>query len=80
MLACAHCGQVLCGKDERYIDHLALVAGKPAEAGLLICTDPGYYIDEAVGFRQYCCPNCMTVFLAELVPTASSTTRLKHLD
>jgi len=80
MLACAHCGQVICGKEERYVDHLARVDGKPQEAGLLIGTDPGHYIDEAVSFRQYCCPSCLTVFLAELVPTSSTTSRVKHLD
>jgi N-methylhydantoinase B len=68
MLQCQHCGAMVCGAADNYLDHLALVEGEPAEAGPQIFPHPELFVDLKIVFRQYCCPGCFTAFLTQVVP------------
>ena len=68
MLACRHCGYEISHGGEDYERRLAMVEGKPEEAGPQVSAEPWRYIDAKVVFRQYCCPGCATAFVTQVVP------------
>src|SRR5438034_1280985 len=56
-LACSRCGQPLGPARENYKLHCHRIDRPIQEANTLI-GEPGRLIDEAVEFRQFCCPAC----------------------
>jgi N-methylhydantoinase B len=68
VVGCAHCGQRL--GDPRVGPALALARYEgPAEhAGPQVTARASDYVDEAVVFRQYCCPSCLTAIYSSIVP------------
>jgi N-methylhydantoinase B len=56
-LACARCGHVFCPVTENYKGH-ALRLTRPIQASNPLIGDPARFIDAAVEFRQFCCPDC----------------------
>jgi N-methylhydantoinase B len=68
VLQCRHCGYEISHGGEDYESRLAMVEGKPEEAGPQVCAEPWRYIDAKVVFRQYCCPGCATAFVTQVVP------------
>jgi N-methylhydantoinase B len=68
VLACRHCGYEISHGSENYERRLAMVEGKPEEAGPQVSAEPWRYIDAKVVFRQYCCPGCATAFDTQVVP------------
>ena len=56
-LSCARCGRVLCAARENYKLH-ALRIDRPIQAANPLIGDPGRFIDAAVQFRQFYCPDC----------------------
>jgi len=67
-LQCQHCGAIVCGAADNYLEHLALIEGEPREAGPQIFPHPEKFVDTPIVFRQYCCPGCFTAFLTQVVP------------
>jgi N-methylhydantoinase B len=68
VVVCAHCGQRL--GDPRTSATLALARcdGPSSTAGPQVTSDPAAYVDDAVVFRQYCCPSCWTALYSSIVP------------
>ncbi len=68
VVGCAHCGHRL--GDSRVGPHLALARydGPASEAGPQVVADAADYVDDAVVFRQYCCPQCLTAIWSSIVP------------
>jgi N-methylhydantoinase B len=68
VVACVHCGHTL--GDGRLGPHLALARydGPASDAGPQVTADAADYVDDAVVFRQYCCPNCLTAVWSSIVP------------
>jgi N-methylhydantoinase B len=56
-LGCARCGHVFCPASENYKAH-ALRLTHPIQVSNPLIGDPGRFIDAAVEFRQFCCPDC----------------------
>ena len=56
-LACARCGSVLGAAGENYKAH-ALRIDRPIQAANPLIGDPQRFIDAAVQFRQFYCPQC----------------------
>jgi N-methylhydantoinase B len=56
-LGCARCGQPLCSARENYKLHCHRV-DRPIQAANTLIGDPQRFIDDAVEFRQFCCPAC----------------------
>jgi N-methylhydantoinase B len=56
-VACARCGAVLCTARENYKAH-ALRIDRPIQAANPLIGDPQRFIDAAVQFRQFYCPQC----------------------
>ena len=68
VVGCAHCGHTL--GDSRVGPHLALARydGPASDAGPQVVADAADYVDDAVVFRQYCCPQCLTAIWSSIVP------------
>jgi N-methylhydantoinase B len=64
VLACAHCGSVLCGYGDDYrtgaLTHQDPVTLIPS------AQDPAFYIDEDMVLQRSCCPGCHVQFSAEI--------------
>ena len=56
-LACSRCGQPLAPSRENYKLHCHRV-DRPIQAANTLIGDPRRFIDDAVQFRQFCCPAC----------------------
>ena len=56
-LACSRCGQPLGPAGENYKLHCHRV-DRPIQAASPLIGDPQRFIDDAVEFRQFCCPAC----------------------
>jgi N-methylhydantoinase B len=56
-LGCSRCGQPLCSARENYKLHCHRV-DRPIQAANTLIGDPQRFIDDAVEFRQFCCPAC----------------------
>jgi acetone carboxylase gamma subunit len=56
-LACARCGQPLGPARENYKAHCRRI-DRSIEAASLLIGEPLRFIDDAVQFRQFCCPAC----------------------
>ena len=56
-LACSRCGQPLGPARENYKLHCHRV-DRPIQAANPLIGDPQRFIDDAVEFRQFCCPAC----------------------
>ena len=56
-LACSRCGQPLGAVHENYKLHCRRL-DRPIEAANTLIGDPQRFIDDAVQFRQFCCPAC----------------------
>jgi len=56
-LACGRCGQPLCSARENYKLHCHRI-DRPIQAANTLIGDPQRFIDDAVQFRQFCCPAC----------------------
>ena len=56
-LACSRCGQPLGPAGENYKLHCHRV-DRPIQAACPLIGDPRRFIDDAVQFRQFCCPAC----------------------
>ena len=68
VVGCAHCGHTL--GDSRVGPHLALARydGPASDAGPQVVADAADYVDDAVVFRQYSCPGCLTAIWSSIVP------------
>ncbi|GAC1316531.1 MAG: hypothetical protein NVSMB2_09500 [Chloroflexota bacterium] len=67
-VSCAHCSHAIAEAGTNYNDALAFCEGSPAEAGPQVWKDASTFIDRAVVFRQWYCPNCYTAVRTEVVP------------
>lgn len=67
-VVCNHCSHVLSENGRDYRESLARYEGPVSMAGPQVEPDSSVYIDAKVVFRQYCCPNCFTAFITEVVP------------
>jgi N-methylhydantoinase B len=56
-LACTRCGQPLGPARENYKLHCHRI-DRPIQAANTLIGDPARFIDDAVQFRQFCCPAC----------------------
>jgi acetone carboxylase gamma subunit len=56
-LACSRCGQPLCASRENYKLHCHRI-DRPIQSANTLIGDPRRFIDDAVQFRQFCCPAC----------------------
>src|SRR5262249_1084650 len=54
---CARCGQPLGPADENYKVHCHRI-DRPIQAAGTLIGDPQRFIEDAVQFRQFCCPAC----------------------
>ena len=66
-VACRHCATVLGTGTEGALD-LVRYEGPATDAGPQIAPDADFYVDQAVQFRQYCCPGCFTAISTAVVP------------
>jgi N-methylhydantoinase B len=68
VVGCAHCGRRV--GDPRVGPNLQLARydGPPASAGPQVTAQSADYVDDAVVFRQYCCPSCWTAIYSSIVP------------
>jgi N-methylhydantoinase B len=55
--ACAKCGSELGAVGDNYKEH-CLREDHPVSASNPLIGDPAQFIDDAVAFRQFCCPGC----------------------
>jgi len=56
-LGCSRCGQPLGPASENYKDHCHRI-DRPIQAASPLIGDPQRFIEDAVQFRQFCCPAC----------------------
>src|SRR5437867_6320841 len=56
-LACSRCGQPLGPASENYKLHCHRI-DRPIQAASTLSGEPRRFIDDAVEFRQFCCPGC----------------------
>ena len=56
-LGCSRCGQPLGPASENYKDHCHRI-DRPIQAAGTLIGDPQRFIEDAVQFRQFCCPAC----------------------
>jgi N-methylhydantoinase B len=56
-LACTRCGQPLGSARDNYKAHCHRI-DRPIQAASTLIGDPQRFIDDAVQFRQFCCPAC----------------------
>jgi N-methylhydantoinase B len=56
-LGCARCGQPLGPASENYKAHCHRI-DRPIQAASTLIGDPQRFIEDAVQFRQFCCPAC----------------------
>jgi N-methylhydantoinase B len=65
VLACAHCGEVLSDFTGNY------KAGLLAHDGPMTLVpripDPGFFLDDTMVFRRFCCPGCHALMTTEVV-------------
>ena len=66
-VACRHCATLLGTGTEGALD-LVRYEGPATDAGPQIAPDADFYVDQAVQFRQYCCPGCFTAISTAVVP------------
>ncbi|GAA4735043.1 hydantoinase B/oxoprolinase family protein [Actinomycetospora chibensis] len=66
-VACRHCATLLGTGTEGALD-LVRHEGPATDAGPQIAPDADFYVDQAVQFRQYCCPGCFTAISTAVVP------------
>jgi len=64
-LGCSRCGQPLGPASENYKEHCHRI-DRPIQAASTLIGDPGRFIDDAVQFRQFCCPACGVVIENEV--------------
>ncbi|MGE9808935.1 hydantoinase B/oxoprolinase family protein [Janibacter sp. G1551] len=78
-VACGHCGHGLADLDQD--DSLALASydGPSSAAGPQVTSDPAYYVDDTIVFRQRSCPSCWTAITSAIVP-ADHTDATDDLD
>src|ERR1043166_6553393 len=56
-LGCSRCGQPLGPASENYKEHCRRI-DRPIQAASTLIGDPQRFIEDAVQFRQFCCPAC----------------------
>jgi acetone carboxylase gamma subunit len=56
-LGCSRCGQPLGPATDNYKEHCHRI-DHPIQAASPLIGDPQRFIDDAVQFRQFCCPAC----------------------
>jgi N-methylhydantoinase B len=56
-LACSRCGQPLVEAHENYKVHCRRIV-RPIQSANILIGEPHRFIDDAVEFRQFCCPAC----------------------
>lgn len=78
-VACAHCGHGLADLDQDDSLGLATYDGPSSAAGPQVTSDPAYYVDDAIVFRQRSCPSCWTAITSAIVP-ADHTDATDDLD
>jgi N-methylhydantoinase B len=79
VVGCAHCGQYLGESHADAVLTLGRYSGPAADAGAVVTSDAGVYVDEPIEFRQYYCPGCSTALYSALVP-ASHHDHLQRLS
>lgn len=67
VVACASCATVLGPADDTALDVL-VSHGPTTLAGPRVVEDPATYVNDAIEFRQYFCPGCLTIFSSSVVP------------
>ena len=67
VIACAHCGRLL-GDTKSGKLALARYEGPSKDAGPQVTSDPTDYVDDAIVFRQQCCPGCWSAVYSGIVP------------
>ena len=74
VVACRHCAEILGSAEPGGELALARYEGPSTDAGPQIIADPADYVDEAIVFRQYCCPSCWTALYSAVVPADHTDT------
>ncbi|MEV4418710.1 hydantoinase B/oxoprolinase family protein [Patulibacter sp. NPDC049589] len=64
VLACRHCGEILCGYRSDYKRSCLMLEAPLTEIAGAV--DPGPLVDQTVLFRQICCPGCQTMLGTEV--------------
>ena len=67
-VGCAHCGHGLADVTRDVSLGLAIYDGPSTDAGPQVTSDPAHYVDDAIVFRQLCCPGCWTAISSTIVP------------
>ncbi|MEU4450649.1 hydantoinase B/oxoprolinase family protein [Nocardioides sp. NPDC023903] len=67
-VGCAHCGHGLADVTRDVSLGLAIYDGPSTDAGPQVTSDPAHYVDDAIVFRQLCCPGCWTAITSSIVP------------
>ncbi|PUA81091.1 hydantoinase B/oxoprolinase family protein [Nocardioides currus] len=78
-VACARCGHGLADLDQDDSLGLASYDGPSSAAGPQVTSDPAYYVDDTIVFRQRSCPACWTAITSAIVP-ADHTDATDDLD
>jgi len=80
-ISCSECDEELCDASQNYKEHSVLYARPIAEA------DPGFLPPTKVlqgasdiELRQFCCPNCATLFDSEVSPEDAEILHDVELD
>jgi N-methylhydantoinase B len=68
VLACAGCGQVLCGRRENYRDGCAWVHTALDELDPDLFTSTVHQVDAEMVLRQYVCPSCARLIDTDICP------------
>lgn len=79
MVRCAHCGYELGKRGPNLLGAAVIREGAPEEAGPQIRGRPAHFVDEAIVFRQFCCPGCYVALLTEIVPAGEQSYRSKEV-
>jgi N-methylhydantoinase B len=73
-LACSRCGQPLGPAHENYKTHCHRI-DRPIQASSTLIGEPERFIDDAVQFRQFCCPACGVLIENEVCRAQDPTLR-----
>ncbi len=65
------CGKVICGGDENYKEHVLMREGPLRDAGPPAIFSGEYRGQERFVFRQFFCPQCLTLLECEVSPKGS---------
>jgi N-methylhydantoinase B len=65
ILACERCGYGITGYRGNY--KLGLLLAESPVTEIPLVDDPGYYLDDPLVLRRYCCPECQVLMASEVV-------------